>query len=260
VITWDFAREGNIFGKDSMRWKVSFILFFIFLSALITGCASSGVSRNAAAQVDTGSQGAQDFVESLSDGDVSDTYQNSNQTIKGGIVGGALGLMTGALASPIGILPGTAGGIILGAAYGSYIDASTTLRDKLINRAANVVVLGDQVLIVIPSERLFHDMTGTIKSSANSTLDVVADYIRRYTKISVKVAADTSCTLSPRVASSLSQQQANSVERYLALKGVNARLLFAVGYGSSKPVQRETDEWGDTDNNRIEITLEKLPV
>jgi len=146
----------------------------------------------------------------------------------------------------------------LGGSYGAYIDSTTTLQDKLINRGVNVIVLGDQVLIVIPSSKLFQAMTGELKPQAYSTLNLVAQYMNGFTKSSVKVAAYTNDTGSKRVDLALSEEQAQRVAKTLMSNGVDTRILYSVGYGGTHLVERNSLDWDDSDNYRIEITMEKL--
>ncbi len=229
---------------------------FLFLSA----CASSNVSREAASNVDMGVQNAKNLGDQLMAHNLADSYQNSSQATKGAILGGVAGAATGAaFTGSIGVIPGTAIGIIAGASYGSYIDANTTLRDRLINRGANIIVLGDQILIVIPSARLFDPMTATLKPHAYSTLGMVSQYINQYTKMMVKVTAYTGCGSSDEVNMALSKQEADNVAKVLLASGVDARILYSEGAGSSRLVTADRNNW-DSDNYRIEITLEKLYV
>jgi outer membrane protein OmpA-like peptidoglycan-associated protein len=224
----------------------------------LAGCAASNVSREAAANVDLGVQNAKNLGES--DTNIADAYQNSSQAVKGAMLGGAAGAITGALSSSVGVIPGTAIGAILGASYGSYIDANTTLADRLENRGVNVIELGDQILIVIPSARLFNDTTSTIKPQAYSTLNLVAQYINSFAKILVKVSAYTADTGVCSVDLSLSKQQAAKVAKALLAQGVDARILYAEGYGGTHLVTKNSFDWDGNDNYRIEITLEKLYV
>lgn len=224
----------------------------------LTSCASSNVSREAAANVDMGVQNAKNLGDS--DANIADTYQNSSQAVKGAVLGGAAGAITGALSSSVGVIPGTAIGVIMGAAYGSYIDSNTTLADKLENRGVNIIELGDQILIVIPSSRLFNDTTSTIRPQAYSTLNLVAQYINSFTKMLVKVSAYTADTGVSSVDTSLSKQQAGHVAKALLAEGVDARILYAEGYGGTHLVSKNVDDWDGNDNYRIEITLEKLYV
>lgn len=234
------------------------VVFLICLSLILAGCASSAVQRDAASNIDLGVRNAKNLVSG--DSDISDAYQNSSQTTKGVLIGGAAGAVTGAVySSSVGIVPGLAIGAILGGSYGAYIDANTTLRDKLENRGANVIVLGDQIMVVIPSARIFDAYSSTIKPRAYSTLDLLAKYVNSFTKMLVKVAVYTDDTGSNRVDLALSNQQAQQIEKYLVTTGIDARVLYAAGYGGTRLVTTNCQAW-DNDNYRIEVTLEKLIV
>lgn len=239
--------------------QVSFCTLLI-ICFLLTGCASSEVSRDVASGIDMGVENSRNMVAGTTNGSFADAYQNTSQATKGALLGGTAGAVTGALSSGIGFIPGTATGAILGASYGSYIDSTTTLEDKLKNRGATVVVLGDQMLIILPSARLFHAMTADLKSQAYSTLDLVTQYINQYTKTLIKVVAYTTNTGSKQADIALSQQQADSVAKYLLLNGIDARLLYAKGGGGTRLVQRDTLDWEASDNYRVEITFVKLYV
>lgn len=254
VDKWVTAKAGISFSKKIWLLSVLTVLSFALIS-----CASSDVSRNAAANVDLGMQNARNLVDGTSDGSIGESYQNASQTTKGAIIGGTAGAITGLLSPPIGFYAGTAIGGILGAVYGGFIDTNTDLNDQLANRGANIVVLGDQILIVLPSARIFNPNSSTIKPQAYSTLKMVARYINGYTKMLVKVAAYTEDTGSKSIDLALSQQQAEQVSKLLLASGIDARVLYAAGYGGSHLVQKNTLDW-DSDNYRIEITLEKLYV
>lgn len=246
----------------SVLWGKTYFKHFLFsivVISFLSACASSDVSREAASNMDMGVSNAKSLGDRISDSDIGDAYQNASQATKGAIIGGTAGAATGALVSGIGVIPGTATGLILGASYGSYIDSKTTLEDKLQNRGVNIVVLGDQILIVIPSARLFDYMTANVRPHAYSTLNMVAQYINQFTKMMVKVGGYTDNTGASTTDVTLSREQAEKVARILTASGIDARVLYAEGYGSSHLVQRSDMNW-DSDNYRIEITLEKLYV
>jgi outer membrane protein OmpA-like peptidoglycan-associated protein len=226
-----------------------------FLSA----CASSDVSREAASNVDMGVQNAKGFVNNPDDTNIGDSYQNSSQRTKGALMGGSAGAVTGFVASAgVGVIPGTVVGALMGASYGNYIDSNMSLQDQLENRGASVIALGDQILIVLPSSRIFDTMTSTIKPQAYSTLGLAANYINHFNKTLVKVAAYTGKNESQQMNLALSQQQAENVSKALESYGVDARVLYAEGYGGTHLVQKNLLKWSGNDNFRIEITLEKL--
>lgn len=224
--------------------------------ALLTGCASSNVSRDTAAKVDMGFDNAEKL--GSGGGDFVESWQNSTLTTRGAVLGGTAGALAGYATSSVGLFPGALVGTILGAAYGNYMDSEASLADQLINRGVTVVELGDQILVVLPSARIFDGMTPTIKPQAYSTLNLLTTYLNGYTKTLVKISAYTDDIGEQNVNLALSKQQAHAVERYLAVNHLNARLLYADGFGGSNLVMKNTRDWGKSDNYRIEITLEKL--
>ena len=240
--------------------KTRVVSLLIILFMLLSGCASSNVSREAAKNVDMGKNNANSLGSNFGGGDVVESYQNSSSAAKGAVFGGAAGALVGATTSSVGVFPGVAVGMVLGAAYGSYIDSESTLSDQLINRGAVIVVLGDQILIVVPSERIFSGMTPKFKTQAYSTMNLLTLYINSYTKMLVKISAYTDDIGERSVNLALSKQQAHAVERYLVANRVNARLLYADGFGGTNLVTQNCDAWGKSDNYRLEITMEKLDV
>ncbi len=223
---------------------------------LLQGCAQSAVSREAESQVDKGFMN----MEGGGRSSLSGTYQNTTQTTKGMILGGAGGAVAGGLISGVGVLPGAGTGAILGGALGAYIDHYTTLGDKLENRHVKVINLGDQVMIVIPSNEIFDGTTPYLVSSAYSTLNLVAQLISTYPNMSVEVAAYTPAVGCSPINSALSREQANAIVKYLWRTGINTRLLYGVGKDGAKQVSNSALGWNGGENYRIEITLEKLPI
>ncbi len=239
--------------------KKFLILFFTCVTTFLQGCASSDVSRGAASQFHSTYQGASTAFDG-SDVSVAESYQGSTQTTKGVMLGGATGAVIGAIASGwTGVLPGAAGGAIFGGALGAYIDSKASVADQIINRGNKVIILGDQILIVLPSQYVFVSNTPTLQPYSYKTLDLVSELISGYPNMSVKIAAYTGNNGSERINCSLTQEQANSVMKYLWRTNINTRLLYAEGGGGSKPITASVSDFTG-DNYRVEITLEKLPV
>lgn len=241
------------------RTHFLFIIFSscVFFSALLAGCASSNVSRDVSAEVDRGVHNAKGFANL--DSSPADSFANASQATKGALIGGSAGAVTSLFSGTAGFFPWTAAGAIMGASYGAYIDSNTSLEDKLINRGASVVVLGDQVLIALPSARIFNPYTSTVKTQAYSTLALLAEYLNQYTTMLIKISVYTNDTGSKQVDLALSQQQARRFAKALQTQGVDARVLYAEGYGGTHLVVGNSLNW-DNDNYRIEITLEKQYV
>lgn len=240
------------------------VYLLIFFSGIIfcslQGCASSAASRGAASQADQAYLETDYAMRHFGDnGGIDGAYQNSSQAAKGVIIGGVVGAAAGSATSAIGGLAGFGLGAVFGGALGKYIDSHTTLADQLENRHVRVIEIGDQMMVVINSTTLFYENTSNLRSDAYETLDLVAQYIGRHPNMSVKVAAYTSAAEPESVSRSLSQQQADGVMKYLWNRHVNTRLLYAEGGGGSKLVMANVANWS-SDNYRVEITLERLPV
>lgn len=226
------------------------------LAIFLQGCASSGAARDASSGFHSTVQGASSAYDGSSVS-VSETYQGSSQTSKGVLLGTATGAIVGGITSGgSGLLPGAAGGAIFGGALGAYIDSRSTLADKIINRGNKVVVLGDQVLIVLPTQFVFVDNTPQLQPYAYKTLNLITQLINGYPNMTVKVTTYADQSLPDRITRSLTQEQSDSIVKYLWRAHINTRVLYAEGGGISKPVAAP----GNDVNNRVEITLEKLPV
>jgi len=233
-----------------------YIFFSIGIILFLTGCASSDLTRTAASGVDKTYSVADSLINGAGGVSPVAAWDDASQMQKGMIIGGTTGALAGGL-SGVGWLTGAASGALFGGAMGAWVDSHTTLADQLRNQGANVLVLGDQVRIVLPSSHLFNEYTSSLSSYAPHTLNIVANLVSTYPNRSVTIAAYSDPSVRHREA--LTQQQANNVMKYLWRAGINTRLLYSVGYGGLKPV----DVAGATmpgDNDRIEITLEKLPV
>ncbi len=245
--------------KKSIPVRIFILVLFFPAILFLQSCASSNVSREANDNTVVGYQRAAANFGNMGGSSIGDSYGNSSQTTKGVILGGALGAIAGGVTSGVGAVPGLAEGAILGGAYGAYIDSNTTLLDKLENRGVKVIELGDNLMLVIRSNQLFNSLTSVIRSGAYSTLDLVAQYINSYTTMAVRVSAYTSEGGDESISYALSKEQAESVVRYLWLRGVNTRMLTASGMGGTNMVEQNSSRWEGL-NYRIEITMEKLPT
>lgn len=232
------------------------ILVLLPIFCWLSGCATSNVSRDAAANVDAGILNLKNLT-NFSETGLGDAYQNASLAVKGGVFGGAAGAIAGSMTT-VGFFPATAAGAILGATYGMYLDTNMDIRDRLENRGWKIIILGDQVMIEVPSARVFEPLTPKIKQQAYETLQMLAQFINRYNKTLVKISVYTTKTNSFLADQALSEQQAIALERYLVLSGLDARLLYAQGYGGTNLVQENDLTWFGNENYRVVLTFEKL--
>jgi outer membrane protein OmpA-like peptidoglycan-associated protein len=242
-----------------MHHNILCVFFATAVAMMLQGCASSQFSRGAASEADKAYIDADYALSHTGEGNIATAYQNTSQQAKGLIIGGAAGALVGSMSSGIGTMPGLIGGAIFGGALGTYMDNYSTFADRLENRGVKTIILGDQILLVLRSSLVFHELTANIYSNAYSTLDMVAQFINQHPNMMVKVAGYTSNAYPDRVNLAITKEQAQHVAKYLWLRGVDTRLLFAEGYGGTHLITKSSADW-ENDNNRIEITLEKLPV
>lgn len=151
-----------------------------------------------------------------------------------------------------------------GAAHADIDDREITsqhqqLIERLRANGVQVIVLGDQISLTFPSERVFIGQTPASISSYNTVLNRIALLLRDYEKISVKVAAYTDAQECSERSLALTRAQARRIASYLWEQGVDARLLVAVGYGQTNPIASNSTASGRALNRRIEITLRQLP-
>ncbi|MDX1900931.1 MAG: OmpA family protein [Gammaproteobacteria bacterium] len=236
------------------RVQCTFFACLLFLQ----GCASSSISDNASAQAHSVFAEGDSVLGSADGASPADSWADASQVAKGAMIGGVAGALAGGFTG-VGWLSGAAGGAIFGGAMGAWVDAHVSAADELKNQGNSVMVLGDQVRIVLPTGHLFYDNSSELTSYSYATLDSVVRLVAHYPNRTITVAAYADPSLSDRVTKSLTQQQADHVMKYLWRAGINTRLLYATGYGGARPVA-PAGETVPGDNDRIEITLEKLPV
>ena len=90
-------------------------------------------------------------------------------------------------------------------------------------------------------------------SVSQSTLDAVADVLRRYPALRVRVGGHTDSVSSSAFNLRLSQRRADAVRDYLVGSGVEADRVEAIGFGEGQPVASNDTETGRALNRRVEF-------
>lgn len=126
-------------------------------------------------------------------------------------------------------------------------------------RGIQLIQVGDYVKFVLPSDYFFLSHSATeLDPRYTCGLDMVASFICGLEKMNLKVAGytdDEDCHLRNLA---LSREQAQVIANYLQRRGVDARVLYATGYGECVPVACNTTCKGREMNRRIEITFRKI--
>lgn len=140
------------------------------------------------------------------------------------------------------------------------LSQNTTILNSLNGYNVSVMQLGDSIIITIPSQELFLGYSVQFSSSANTILNQVAQLLEPMQKVKITIAAYAESMVQSEKDLFLTEKQAQAVSHYFWDHHVDARMLYAIGYGGGHPVQYApnkaiNDIVGDRENYRVEITL-----
>lgn len=136
------------------------------------------------------------------------------------------------------------------------------LENKLTAQGIRVVSVGQDYRITIPGASLFGDQSPRLTWESYDKLNHIACYLRQFRKVGVNVTGYTAHYVSPEREQALSKARAEAVSNYLWSQGIEARMVFADGKGTDKPiVLKPYKKLGDkSPNSRIEITFRRTIV
>lgn len=105
-------------------------------------------------------------------------------------------------------------------------------------------------------DRLHFD-TGkaTLKPESQEQLKNIAEILKAYPKVTIKIGGYTDNTGDPKANVTLSQQRADAVMAELVKLGVAADRLKAEGYGQEHPIADNSTEEGRAKNRRIDLRV-----
>ena len=183
-------------------------------------------------------------------------------------IGAAGGALLGAAAykqdRTKGAIIGAIGGGIAGGAVGAYMDnqrkdLEKNLEREIKARQARVDKLQNNVVrVTMTSDTGFATNSADIRPGFNSTMDKIADVVKRYGKTTLTIAGHTDDVGSNQHNQGLSERRALSVARYFESRGVQAVRLATVGKGETMPIDSNATEGGRASNRRVEIYVEPV--
>ena len=129
------------------------------------------------------------------------------------------------------------------------------LQKKLANQGVQVVTIGQDYLIAIPSSLLFPSQSPRLTWQSYAVLNQVVAYLKQFRKIAVNVTAYSSQYGSTRREYALTLARAKVISRYLWSQSIESRFIFAEGAGREKPISAYLAGGDQSLNSRIEITF-----
>jgi len=180
-------------------------------------------------------------------------------TVKSVGVGGATGAIIGGVSGTS--IPVSAGiGAAIGGVVGYWLSYNQSALEKLSAKGVSIMRFGDQIRITIPSQRLFVNYSVKISCEGREILNQIAEILAPMNKVTITIAAYSPAVLQSDKDLFLTEKQAQAISNYFWDQHLDTRLIYAVGYGGSHPMQYEfnpalKDLFGDRENYRVDITL-----
>ena len=183
-------------------------------------------------------------------------------TEKGALIGAGVGAAVGLVSKDKkNALLGAVGGGIAGGLVGNYMDKQKqdfekVLRPEIDSGLVSVDALPqNQLRVTMTSETSFDVDSAQIKPGFYSTLDKIADVLKRYGKTQLSVVGHTDSTGSDAYNQQLSERRARAVQQYFLSNGVVPERVTAFGRGESQPRASNATPEGRTLNRRVEIII-----
>ncbi len=164
--------------------------------------------------------------------------QETSNTTRGAVIGGAGGAVVGALTHTRGkgagrnALVGAGIGALAGGVVGHYMDdQENELRDQLRSAGVSVTREGNNIVLNMQNDILFDVSSANLGPRASEIVRQVAVVLRHYRQTYVNVNGFTDTTGSPDYNRRLSQDRAETVAQRLAYFGVEPARISPEGFG-----------------------------
>lgn len=127
------------------------------------------------------------------------------------------------------------------------------------HQAVQVNRVGEDMQIIIASDRLFRPVSANFNEEYLHVLKAVGLLLQCYNKVDVRIEGYTDCCGCEHRNEMLSLAQSKKVAKYLWEHGVDSRLLYTKGYGMLNPIANSDTYYGRARNRRIEIIFRDHP-
>jgi OmpA-OmpF porin, OOP family len=101
----------------------------------------------------------------------------------------------------------------------------------------------------------FDTNKATIKKESDTQINDIAEILKAYPKVKIKIGGYTDNTGNAKANKKLSANRADAVKKALVAKSVKADRMDAEGYGSDHPVASNDTEEGRQQNRRIDVRV-----
>lgn len=210
---------------------------------------------------------------------IKNTWNSMSQTGQGAAAGGTIGaavgtgvgaLIGGGKGTWIGALVGGALGAGTGALVGNHMDKQKEELEKelasvreLANKKDTTYIIQtvkdsnnlDAIRLVLGDAVLFSTGSYTLTPVAEAALAKVAYNLGQFPDTDITIVGFTDNTGSQSLNDKLSLERAQSVENYLAARGISTSRMKAIGQGWNNPIASNATAAGRAQNRRVEIYI-----
>ncbi len=141
---------------------------------------------------------------------------------------------------------------------GSSDRETIALLKRLNSGGAQVITVGQDYLISIPSTYLFANQSPRLTWESYNLLNDVVCYLRQFRKINVNVTAFTTKYVSVQREQALTRARATAVADYLWSQDIDTRFIFTQGMGRDKPLGAFKQFGDGSPVSRVEITFRNV--
>lgn len=183
-----------------------------------------------------------------------------NRTQKGAVIGTAAGAATGAVIgkaagnTALGAIIGATVGGVTGAVIGRQMDKQAEEIKKEVPDA-EVVRVGEGIVIEFKSQVLFGFDQSNLTSAARTNLDKLVTILKKYPDTDIEVQGHTDSKGTTGYNEALSERRASAVSYYLADQGIAHSRLKIKGFGETMPKYSNSTEEGQAQNRRVEFLI-----
>lgn len=180
-------------------------------------------------------------------------FTKTSSAVAGAGTGAVVGVAT---SSSVPIAAATGAG--LGLAIHHFTDKRSQSASVLREANVQLIELGDEVTIVLPTDNLFYVGSARLKHEREPVLDALAEYLLTYGDTAKAIIGYTDNIRSRNDGRRLGYHQARRVTAYLWTQGVDWRSMHPSGLGKDNPIANNVTPYGNQQNRRIEIHFRKV--
>ncbi len=116
----------------------------------------------------------------------------------------------------------------------------------------------DQVAIMEKADNVYFELgKDVIQNNYSDALNQVAELMKKNPNYTLEIAGHTDNTGDAAKNMDLSQRRANTIKKYLVIKGIDEKRLTAQGFGDTRPLVPNDTEENKAKNRRVEFKVNR---